>query len=332
MSVTGPLSVPSLSMLNPEIFKDLTQHLGTGRFLPTAGRGNSRVGIWENNQCYFVKIYPQDPHWERRKSEQLIVEHYLAHGISSIPPLVHSNAILNYSVFEHIQGTPPDAVPPEVFSQIQQFLKAVINIPTERFDANAKEAFFHTATLKEHINSRLEMLARIDDPLLQHHLNTSIKDAFQRVDYHSSQTQDVGSRVIVSPSDFGTHNSLLSPDGRLHFIDFEYGGLDSLFKLLGDIYWHPGSRLTQTQRMQLIRPLLQQEKEWELFRSVCMLMGLKWSLLLLNEFIPDNLRKRLAAQGEQLDALALKHRQLEKSNAVLTRIGNEWIGPANTAM
>lgn len=40
--------------------------------------------------------------------------------------------------------------------------------------------------------------------------------------------------LLLSPSDFGFHNALRLRSGGLGFVDFEYAGLDSSIKLLGD--------------------------------------------------------------------------------------------------
>ena len=43
----------------------------------------------------------------------------------------------------------------------------------------------------------------------------------------------------VSPSDFGFHNALRTPDGRLAFIDFEYAGWDDPAKTVSDFFCQP---------------------------------------------------------------------------------------------
>ena len=43
----------------------------------------------------------------------------------------------------------------------------------------------------------------------------------------------------MSPSDFGFHNALATPGGRLVFIDFEYAGWDDPAKLANDFFCQP---------------------------------------------------------------------------------------------
>jgi hypothetical protein len=314
-------------MDNAEIIRDLTRHFGEGNFSPLPGRGNSRVGTWTSNQRSFVKIYPDDGTWDRRATEKRVLEHYSRNGITAIPRILHSDAALNYSVFSYIDGTPAYTLTADLFNQIQAFLRSLMTLPcVDGYTHPAKEAFFHTSELKAHINQRLAALRAIDDPLLQDYLHRRIDAYFAEVGYDRFQDVSCGERVIISPSDFGTHNSMLAPDGKLSFIDFEYAGRDSMFKLLGDIYWHPGSSLSLAQRISLITPYLLTSQDQTIFRNVRLLMGLKWSLLLLNEFIPFNLRKRIVAGAEPVDSQNVKQQQIEKSVRILEKVTSDWQG------
>ena len=48
----------------------------------------------------------------------------------------------------------------------------------------------------------------------------------------------------LSPSDFGFHNALKRPDGRLAFLDLEYFGWDDPAKTIADFLLHPGMELS----------------------------------------------------------------------------------------
>ena len=43
----------------------------------------------------------------------------------------------------------------------------------------------------------------------------------------------------LSPSDFGFHNALRRPDGRVVFLDLEYFGWDDPAKMISDFLLHP---------------------------------------------------------------------------------------------
>ncbi len=107
------------------------------------------------------------------------------------------------------------------------------------------------------------------------------------------------------------------------FLDFEYFGWDDPVKLTADIMLHPGRKL---------RPPLQQH-----FRRAALgvyggdqnfalrlnafypLFGLRWVLILLNEFIPDRWRRRVLAGATESWAEA-KARQLMLARGLLASV------------
>lgn len=123
----------------------------------------------------------------------------------------------------------------------------------------------------------------------------------------------------LSPSDFGFHNALLQPDGRLRFLDFEYAGWDDPAKLAGDFFAQlavpvpagyfedfvaaiasaftaPGNLIA---RARLLRPVYQ----------------VKWCCIALNVFLPTHLARRQFANPD-LDAWDLRLQQVAKAQAV----------------
>lgn len=128
---------------------------------------------------------------------------------------------------------------------------------------------------------------------------------------------------VLSPSDFGFHNALRRPDGRLVFLDFEYFGWDDPAKLASDIHWHPGMALFPAQRARfasgLERIFGSDPGYRDRLRRYRPLIGLRWCLILLNEFLPAGLaRRRHAGQAE--DAEAARNRQLAKARALYSEV------------
>jgi hypothetical protein len=101
------------------------------------------------------------------------------------------------------------------------------------------------------------------------------------------------------PSDFGFHNSLRCQDGSLAFVDFEYFGWDDPVKLTADILLHPGRVLTTPQRTrfrQAAERLYREDRSFaQRLDAYIQLFGLRWVLILLNEFIPERWQRRLLA-------------------------------------
>ncbi|WP_407641547.1 protein kinase family protein [Desulfobacula phenolica] len=111
--------------------------------------------------------------------------------------------------------------------------------------------------------------------------------------------------TIISPSDFGFHNSILTKK-KLFFIDFEYAGWDDPAKMICDFFCQPeipvpldyftcfvndvssmiygrNKKNTLTRRSKLLFPLYR----------------LKWCCIMLNDFVPAaGKRKKFAFFGE----------------------------------
>ena len=130
------------------------------------------------------------------------------------------------------------------------------------------------------------------------------------------------SERCLSPSDFGFHNALLAPDGKLRFIDFEYAGWDDPAKLVNDLFCAPTVPVPPRHYAWFVRELVAGAADPErAARRAALLLPvyqLKWACILLNDFVPEGRQRRrfaLRAQ-EPLRAAA----QLDKARAVLARL------------
>ena len=104
---------------------------------------------------------------------------------------------------------------------------------------------------------------------------------------------------IVSPSDFGFHNSLISSEG-LFFVDFEYAGMDDPAKLVCDFVCQPAIPAPEGSMQVMVRELCAagQPEGLELRASELMpLHRLKWCCIILNEFKNTDAKRRSFAKG-----------------------------------
>ena len=132
----------------------------------------------------------------------------------------------------------------------------------------------------------------------------------------------------LSPSDFGFHNTLRRPDGSLTFLDFEYFGWDDPAKMIADFLLHPAMDLSPAAKCAFTRTVLGHFSDWPELRArlaaVYPLFGLKWCMILLNEFRPDQMLRRAFAATSPADHVALQMQQLEKASRMLARIRAEY--------
>ncbi|HYH68316.1 MAG TPA: hypothetical protein VD866_26725, partial [Urbifossiella sp.] len=127
----------------------------------------------------------------------------------------------------------------------------------------------------------------------------------------------------VSPSDFGFHNALREPCGRLRFIDFEYAGWDDPAKLVCDFFCQPAvpapaaafDRFTAGVGAGFAEPLAFQARAALLLP----VYRVKWVCIMLNEFLPVGGSRRAFA-GSAAEHDARKAAQLGKARAALAAV------------
>lgn len=218
----------------------------------------------------------------------------------------------------------------------------------------ASEACFTMTTLLDNIRARYEklMAAEADSPEhkeLRGFLEEIFAPFFVRViEWSQGRLRDCGGdpdrelaieQRTLSPSDFGFHNALRlragdvigdSPaSGRIIFLDFEYFGWDDPAKMVADFLLHPAMDLAAGVKKAFAasvfdrfagQPALPGRVE-----SVYPLFGLKWCMIMLNEFLPASLQRRQFAAVEPPDRSAAQRRQLAKAREMLERINSEYL-------
>lgn len=163
-----------------------------------------------------------------------------------------------------------------------------------------------------------EFLGRDFDPTYTALADTATTQLAQSgIDLNAPLPRD---RQTLSPSDFGFHNALRD-GGHITFVDFEYFGWDDPVRLVSDFLLHPGHRLSTSQKDHFASAMSRYFATHDdcfisRLEALYPLIGLRWCMILLNEFLPERLARRRAVgtPGDTADILA---RQLEKSAALL---------------
>lgn len=136
--------------------------------------------------------------------------------------------------------------------------------------------------------------------------------------------------LTLSPSDFGFHNALRRSDGRLVFLDFEYFGWDDPVKLTADLLWHPGFALSPAERSGWLDgcvALFGTQSAGDpgfatRLEAQMPLYGLRWCLILLNEFLPERWERRCFA-GTAIGWEEAKAFQLAKAQTWLAEVSRQ---------
>lgn len=311
--------------------------------LSTGGR-NSRIWRVESgDRAFALKQYPprRDDPRDRLATEVGALHLMERCGIDTVPRVLGVDAERGYALLSWIDGGDVTAVGNADVDAAVAFLSAIHALRTTPWAAeqpSAAEACLSGFEIERQIQGRLTRLrdaARSERELIDF-IGGSVIDRFalesakaqHRVAaaglaFDAELPQEWRSLV---PSDFGFHNSLRKRDGSLAFVDFEYFGWDDPVKLTADILLHPGRVLAPQQRQrfrQAATGLYGVDPAFAVRLSAYLpLFGLRWVLILLNEFIPERWQRRVLA-GETGSWGEVKSRQLTQARAFLAALADK---------
>jgi hypothetical protein len=110
--------------------------------------------------------------------------------------------------------------------------------------------------------------------------------------------------LVVSPSDFGFHNAIRSPDG-VRFIDFEFSGWDDPTKAVADYVLQPRIPIHLKLNPLMDRlPPKQRKLVARRIETLGPILRLKWLCIILSVLQPDRF-ERLLKTNIDIDANAL---------------------------
>jgi hypothetical protein len=305
-----------------------------------SGGGNSGIYyvLTKTGTAYALKSYPDlfmDPRPRLRNEVQScgLLEH-----LGRTPRAIAYDEELNLALFEWIDGEAPETIETTHIDQALDFsekLKELVEGSDNDF-RQASEACLSASQLLSQVQGRIQKLESIDNLEVQNFLKISIKPLWEEIREWSTskwptlsfQKELPPRKQTLSPSDFGFHNSLQRRDGSLCFVDLEYFGRDDPVKLIADFLWHPAMNLRPTHKAQWLEgmfAIFDQDPDLpQRFRAAWPLYGMRWALIMLNEFRQDGWQKRSHAKEElQANRKQSQQRQLQKAVEICGRIRRE---------
>lgn len=299
---------------------------------PLPGGKNNRVfRIRAGGRLFFLKSYFSDPsdRRERLKTEFLFSRFLWDNGIRDIPHPLAEDSEHRLGLYDFVEGVkiPPEEVTPVRVEQALEFFLAINRhrgLETARRIPEASEARFTPAGHLELVRSRVERLQKIGGegecdrearafagdvlPAEWEKARKTIESVFPE---HRSAPK------AISPSDFGFHNALLTPGGRVCFHDFEYAGWDDPARTVCEFFCQPEVPVPPRHFEPFagaVADFFGDTRGLERARLLLPLYRIKWCCTLLNEFLEEGGRRRRFAAGEESPEEA-KGRQLAKAKA-----------------
>jgi len=305
-------------------------HLTVTDVLPASNGGNSRVyKVITPEKNFALKQYPSiesDPR-DRLTTERHALELMHWHGIHSTP--YWYSAQPPYVLMSWVEGNVIKAPKDQDIDDAAIFLGTLHHISkkTEEDDIPlASEACLSGQIIVDQLEARVAALMPFtkENPALMSFLSKTFLPTFtkrfmaaKKSQANFAQELPFSERTLIA-ADFGFHNIMRAPDNRLYFIDFEYFGWDDPVKLMSDFLLHPATPLTPAMRNKFYNHTLSIYGEHlaARFAAYYPLFGLRWALILLNEFIPERWQARASASGAS-NWDEVKTAQLAKAEAML---------------
>ncbi len=306
------------------------------------GGGNNRIYQVEDlgGRRYALKEYLNDRIDERDRlgAEFGGLRFLWLQGVRDVPRRVAVDRDRSVALYEWVDGRPvsaPGAGDVDAALDFMARLKALAAVPGAERLPLASEACLSVGDCLRQIDRRRRRLSAVDDARVRRFLNDGFDAARAELAPAGAdiEAELPAAHRTLSPSDFGLHNALRTADGRLVFLDFEYFGWDDPAKLVSDFLLHPGMALSDGLKRRFHRGAVEifagDQDFVRRLRQVYPLFGLRWCLILLNEFLPERWARRAFAGNA--DRAAALDRQLAKAEAMLALARRQDGGLPNDA-
>ena len=285
--------------------------IGTATVSAEIPGGNSSVfkGHLPDGTALAIKEYKGDKQRIERmlSREEKAINFLRGHGMRDIPEILEVRTDLGLIVYRWIEGNAPLANH-EAMSAIIKMNCALADIHKNGgiFD-NAIDAVFSVSEISNQILTRIQQF-HVSYPttrirVLCDQLNERLRSCISSKSQNSEFTQHT-----LSVSDLGTHN-IISSESVYNFIDFEFFGLDSIHKLVGDFLLHPRNEFKETEMLRFMESI-SKISNWDSIElnKVMPLLTLKWAVIAYGRTFRE---AKLEATGE------ITEEQIKKSNGSL---------------
>jgi Phosphotransferase enzyme family len=318
-----------MNEMSPHVLaSELAERAGLGTPLavePLAGGRNNRVFRVDlhDGKTAALKSYhhdPADPR-ERLQAEWSFLNYVGARGVRNVPLPLASDPARYSALYSFVAGERPKSINRDLIRQAADFAVAINRDSNGAKNlAPASEACFSLGSHLETVDRRVARLRDLDPGVphvekirafVEYRLAAmweNVKSEIVRQADERGTSLEKPVREIVSPSDFGFHNTLVDRDSRTTFLDFEYAGRDDPAKLICDFFCQPELSAPLSHYADFTGHIaksigLQEEDLW---RAQLLLNAyrIKWVCIMLNDFSPIGARRRAFASANDSGALA----------------------------
>ncbi|TRZ54085.1 hypothetical protein D4S03_00680 [bacterium] len=306
----------------------------------------------DHSVLYCAKFYHADATDSRDRlgTEFHILKYLWENGVRCIPQPLFMDTENQCAIFEFVHGEEMSCgnVHESDIDQATQFLiclNKLSRIHNVKTFPPASEACFSIQAIIKNIEERLQKLKSIPGETffyeeLQEFLRRDFRSSLSEISKwcelkilgmgFTPDREIPEEERTLSPSDFGYHNALRLHDKRIVFLDFEYFGWDDPAKMICDflLHPHPAMQFSRKLKTRYVDNLLRHFKDKQNLKGrieiAYPLFGLKWCMILLNEFVPELYRRRDFANAEETKKSQKLTEQLVKARTLHDKIKKHY--------
>ena len=293
--------------------------------------GNNRVyKIIADDDTYVLKEYfvSEKDLRNRLLTEFVFLKYIWEKSVRNVPEPIFCDLSRHMALFRFIEGEKPAIIEKKHIVQSMDFIQAINDsiengLPTS---AEIGMASDFSSSVDEYVDSTNKRIIRLKSMSADGEINREAKifvakRLIPRWKKIIAEIRRVKVKVdllletdmILSPSDFGFHNSVMKKTGQIYFIDFEYAGWDDPVKMICDFFCQPEIQVPLTYIdycIERVAAIVQSSRDLpERIRLLIPLFRIKWCCIMLNDFLAvDSARRQFAFfKGER------RQKQLNKT-------------------
>lgn len=302
------------------------------------GRNSKIYCICTKRGKFCLKLYFQHEMDKRLRMENEFLFSIFAWnvGIRSIPQPYYKNEEKQLAIYDYIEGIKIASknITLKIIDQAGRFFIDLNKYKNNEEAQKIPLASEACLSLKDHISCVENRLVRLSNIVVNDEIDQNavafiknkLKPGWEKIKqkveedivknkWNFEEALPITERCL-SPSDFGFHNALLSNEGKIYFLDFEYAGWDDPAKLICDFFCQPQIPIPLdyfdyfSEKAASVAPDPKKVKS----RAKIFLPAhrIKWCCIMLNEFLEEVSQRRCFSM-EIDDYKKYKAQQLQKS-------------------
>lgn len=272
------------------------------------GKNSNAYCLINKKEKFLLKFYRKDDiNRIRLKRELDFLEFLDQFSFSNVPKLITSNHKQNWILMSWIDGTKIKNVDDDIIDKLLFFLCDIQKYKNKILSTRIKDASEACFSMQDHLSIIKKRMHKIQKFLESENflsesqkilLLNAFKYADEKLFLNFNKAKDIFNSEsfknhiesdfrVISPSDVGFHNCLLSKN-EIYFIDFEYSGWDDPLKLICDLVLQPEYNIpiANISSINKLIKKLNLISDWKSRLEIMLdIYSVKWFCIILNPLI-----------------------------------------------